>query len=124
MDKCGEPVDDPQEGDCCVIEKDDECIKGKYIQTGHYTVNGKTTPILSCESKSSNNTSWWWSIIFIVLMILAFYLSWSCNTSMYKDIGVVSKVIKAIFAALFAPIYLIIYFFIWQGPCSKSKNLV
>lgn len=122
-DKCGETNENPQVGDCCVIEDDKGCHKGVYIQTGHSTTNGVTTPILGCDVKSkSKPVSWWAIIIGLLLIIGACYLSWSCNSAMYKDMGMLSKGIKAFFAALFAPLYLVLYFFLWQGECSKARS--
>jgi len=47
IQECGQPRD-PAEGDCCVIERDGECLQGIYEKRGYNTVNGVKTPILAC----------------------------------------------------------------------------
>lgn len=52
---CGPLSDDePVIGDCCVIERNGECIKGVYQSGGQNIVNGVPTTILSCVSKTTN----------------------------------------------------------------------
>lgn len=51
---CGNVPDEEVIGDCCVIERNGECIKGVYQYGGKNIVNGVEKTIVSCVSKTTN----------------------------------------------------------------------
>jgi hypothetical protein len=55
-------------------------------------------------------------LIGLIISVYAAYLSWECNSAM--NVGVVLKVVYALFAALFGMIYLIFYVIFRAGTCS------
>lgn len=58
-------------------------------------------------------------IIFIIFAVLAFYLSWTCNT--VRKEPVIIKIIYGLFAAIFNWLYIFLYF-IFRHPCLECKN--
>ncbi len=63
------------------------------------------------EEKSNNEIMF---LVYLIISVLAFYLSWSCNT--IKEEPFVIKLILGIFAAFFNWLYIILYF-IFRYPC-------
>lgn len=59
----------------------------------------------------------------ILIFAAAAYLSWSCNTKCYKQMGGIEKTIRAFFAGFFGIIYLIIYMISWSADCNKCSDV-
>ena len=57
-------------------------------------------------------------ILFVLFAVLAFYLSWSCNTTQKEPMFI--KIVYGIFAAIFNWFYILLYF-IFRHPCTECK---
>ncbi len=58
-------------------------------------------------------------IISTLLGIIAFYLSWDCNTKLGYSIS--EKILYGFFAFLFGGLYIILYLIFRAGTCQKIK---
>ena len=56
-----------------------------------------------------------------VTFILAFYLSWQCNSKNRPGMDDVEKVVRAIFAGIFGFLYIVIYLLVWSDDCNNKK---
>ena len=52
----------------------------------------------------------------IVVFLIAFYLSWSCNSCL--NMGTGEKLIRAFVAGIFGILYIIIYFIFFSTDCN------
>ena len=59
----------------------------------------------STGDKISNIANNFGGIFNILIFIVAAYLSWTCNSSCYKSMGIVEKVIRAFFAGFFGVVF-------------------
>lgn len=78
------------------------------------------------DNKKKTNSSPVIVLIAILIGAYCVYLSWTCNSNCYPDMGSTEKVIRAIGAFFGNICYLITYFIYWRpqcvwGPCPISK---
>jgi hypothetical protein len=87
--------------------------------TGTVVTKGGADVYIGATEKNILNVLTW--VISFMISILAFWLSWSCNTAMGYHIA-----LKALFGAgafFFGLIYLVLYFIMRWDVCSGSMGL-
>ena len=89
------------------------CMCGGSKEGFHGAVHARTQPVQHIRTLVKQNALT--TIIFLIFAVLAFYLSWTCNTK--EGIEVMWKVIYGIFAGLSNIIYVFWYFTLRRSYC-------
>jgi len=60
----------------------------------------------------------------LLIFVLAFYLSWVCNSKSFPQMNIVEKLMRGFIAGIFGFFYLILYFIFWANECNKPKGVI
>jgi hypothetical protein len=73
------------------------------------------------EAKEMNKEAVFGLVVSGLLYLVAFYLSWSCNSKCFPGMSLIEKVLRALVAGFFGFWYIIVYFAFWSTDCNTCK---